>query len=347
VVDYVGITNHLKEALSDYMDADRDAIIASLKGKSKDIDALNSAYNEIMQFLDEKVGYPLEKASEIIEELCFDDELREEFNGRFSVMSKLFDRVLPNPAALAYSDDYKRLAFIRESVAKMTRNPRFSNKDASKKVRAIIEEYLAVNGVNMEIAPISLLSEDFLKGEGSKKSDRAASEEIKYAVREFININMPKDPELYARLSERLEEILEQFKNNWAELRKALEQLRRDIKAGRTKENTYGYDPSHEMPFLGLLKTQFFGKKSFEELSQEQIACLKDLTDDLLSQIKRETQVVNFWSNPTKQDELRTFIIKKLISPDIRRMVPDIMKRRKDIAQQIMELGYQHFGRNA
>lgn len=347
VVDYVGITNHLKEALSDYLDADRDEIIASLKDKSKDIDALNSAYNEIMQFLDEKVGYPLEKASEIIEELCFDDELREEFNGRFSVMSKLFDRVLPNPAALAYSDDYKRLAFIRESVSKMTRNPRFSNKDASKKVRAIIEEYLSVNGVNMEIAPISLLSDDFLKGEGSKKSDRAASEEIKYAVREYININMPKDPELYARLSERLEEILEQFKNNWAELRKALEQLRRDIKAGRTKENTYGYDPSHEMPFLGLLKTQFFGKKTFDELSQEQIGCLKDLTDDLLSQIKRETQVVNFWSNSSKQDELRTFIIRKLISPDIRRKVPDVMKRRKDIAQQIMELGYQHFGRNA
>lgn len=55
---------------------------------------------------------------------------------------------------------------------------------------------------------------------------------------------MPKDPELYARLSERLEQILEEFKNNWAELRKTLEQPRRDIKAGRAKENTYGYDLS-------------------------------------------------------------------------------------------------------
>ena len=115
---------------------------------------------------------------------------------------------------MEYSEDYKTLAFIRESVAKMTRNPRFSNKDASKKVRAIIEEYLTVNGVDMEIAPISLLSDDFLKGGQSKKSDRAVSEEIKYAVREFININMPKDPELYARLSERLEQILERLTSN-------------------------------------------------------------------------------------------------------------------------------------
>lgn len=346
LVDYVGITNHLKDALADYADADRDEIMESLRDKSKDIDALNSSYNEIVQFITEKVGCSLSQTSEIIEELCIDEELREEFNGRFSVMSRLFDRVLPNPAALRYSEEYKRLAFIRESVAKMTRNPRFSNRDASRKVRAIIEEYLAVNGVDIEIAPISLLSEDFMKGTDKKKSDRATCEEIKYAVREFININMPKDPELYARLSERLEQILENFKNNWAELRKALEQLRRDIMAGRAKENTYGYEATHEMPFLGLLKTEFFGDVPFEDLSDQQMQVLKSVTDDVLNRFKTETATVNFWSNVgnSLQSELRTSIIKLLITPEIKKYVPDIMKRRKEIAQKLMELGYQHFG---
>jgi len=346
LVDYIGITNHLKDALTDYAAADRDEIVASLRDKSKDIDALNTAYNEIIQFLNDKIGYALSQTSDIIEALCIDEDLGEEYNGRFSVMSRLFDRVLPNAVALEYSDDYKALAFIRESVAKMTRNPRFSNKDSSKKVRCIIEEYLTVNGVDMEIAPISLLSDDFLKDGQSKKSDCAVSEEIKYAVREFININTPKDPELYARLSERLEQILEKFKNNWAELRKALEELRRDIKAGRAKENTYGYDATHEMPFLGLLKTEFFGKKNFEELSYEQMSMMKNLTDDVLNRFKQETVAVNFWNNVALQQELRTYIIKQLISPEIKKFVPDIMKRRKDIAQKLIELGYQHFGRN-
>ena len=57
LVDYVGITNHLKDALADYADADRDEIMASLRDKSKDIDALNTAYNEIIQFLNEKLRY--------------------------------------------------------------------------------------------------------------------------------------------------------------------------------------------------------------------------------------------------------------------------------------------------
>ena len=157
---------------------------------------------------------------------------------------------------------------------------------------------------------------------------------------------MPKDPELYARLSERLEQILEEFKNNWTELRNALEQLRRDIKAGRAKENTYGYEATHEMPFLGLLKTEFYGKKAFEELSEEQMGVLKNLTDDVLSRFKQETEAVNFWNNVALQQELRTNIIKQLISPEIKKHVPDIVKRRKDVAQKLMELGYQHFGRD-
>ena len=200
--------------------------------------------------------------------------------------------------------------------------------------------------MDIEIAPISLLSDDFLKGGEKKKSDRAVSEEIKYAVREYINVNMPKDPELYARLSERLEAILEEFKNNWAELRKALEQLRRDIKAGRSKENTYGYEAIHEMPFLGLLKTEFYGKKTLEELSGEQMTVLKNLTDDILSIFKIETSAVNFWNNVALQQDLRTNIIKKLISSEVQRCVPDVVKRHKDIAQKLMELGYQHFGRD-
>lgn len=345
IVDYVGITNHLKDALADYADTDRNEILASLRDKSKDIDELNTAYNEIIQFLNDKVGYSLSQVTDIIEELCIDMGLCEDFNSYFSNMSRLFDRVLPNPAALTYSEDYKRLAFIRESVAKTTRNPRFSNMDASKKVRAIIEEYLTVNGVAVEIAPISLLSDDFMKGSG-KKSDRAVSEEIKYAVREFINLNMPKDPELYARLSEKLEEILAAYKNNWAALRKALEKLRLEIRAGRSAEDTYGYEATHEMPFLGLLKTEFYGKKSFEDLSAEQMRVLKDLTDDILNRFKQETAAVNFWNNIALQQELRTSIIKHLISPEVKREIPDIVKRRKDIAQKLMELGYQHFGRN-
>ena len=73
---------------------------------------------------------------------------------------------------------------------------------------------------------------------------------------------------------------------------------------------------------------------------------LKNLTDDVLSRFKQETEVINFWNNVALQQELRTYIIKQLISPEVKKYVPDIVKRRKEVAQKLMELGYQHFGRD-
>ena len=346
VVDYVGVTNHLRKALAEYDDSDIDETIASIKDKTQDIAALNDAYNAIIAFIREKVGYTdISNTAPIIEELVADDELREEFNALFGQLSRMFDRVLPDPAALEYSDDFRLLSFIRESVAKATLDPRLSMKDASKKVRAIIEEYLQVNGVDVEIEPVSLLSDDFLNDVKAKnRSDRAACDRIKYAVRQYINVNTPKDPELFMRLSERLEAILQEFRDNWADLRDALEHLREDIVEGRARENTFGYEPEHEMPFFAMLKTELYGNVDYTDIPEDSFEALKDLTNDVLQRFKTDAAVTNFWNNESMKNALRTFIINKLLGPEIKQRVPNIFSRRKDIAQKLLELGYQHFG---
>ena len=47
----------------------------------------------------------------------FKKDEKTEYNSLFSSLSKYFDRVLPNPVALAYKKDFQLLSFIRESVA--------------------------------------------------------------------------------------------------------------------------------------------------------------------------------------------------------------------------------------
>lgn len=345
LVDYVGVTNHLRKALSEYDDDDVSETISSIKDKTQDIAALNDAYNAIIAFIREDVGFSsIDNTAPIIEELVADDELREDFNALFGQLSRMFDRVLPDPAALEYSDDFRLLSFIRESVAKATRDPRLSMKDASKKVRAIIEEYLKVNGVDVEIEPVSLLSDDFLDDVKSKnRTDRAACDRIKYAVRQYININTPKDPELFMRLSERLEAILQEFRDNWADLREALEHLREDILEGRLRENTFGYEPEHEMPFFAMLKTDLYGDVAYTDIPEDAFDALKDLTNDVLQRFKADAETTNFWNNESMKNSLRTFIINKLLGPEIKNRVPGIFGRRKDIAQRLLELGYQHF----
>ena len=357
LVDYVGITNHLSKALAEYnnpeiTDISLDEIISSLSDTQKYIEALSKAYNELQQFFADKLRNLKYNSDvdtrKIIEELIADDELYNDFMNKFGYLSRMYDRVLPNPEALKYIDDYKRLSAIKEAVNNVRNGTEnFTNRDTSDKVRAIIEEYLQVDGINQQIAPLSILSPDFLEDAKRKnKSDKMVCKEIEFKVRQFININMPKDPELYQRLSEKLEEVLEAFRNNWEQLRIELEEIRQEVIAGRTNENNYGLDPVKEKPFLALLKTEIFGSdKTFDDLNEEQLKILTDLAIDILSRLKTDTVKVGFWQDEVLKAELRTHIINdKLNQKEVRQLNKDIFQNRKAIAQKIIELGAIHFG---
>ena len=261
----------------------------------------------------------------------------------YKKLSTYYDRVLPNPKALEYREGYKALAFIRESVANRTRDPRYSMKDASAKVRAIIEEYLTVNGVGVEVPSVDILSPDFIKDvEKPGKSDRAAADELEYAVREYIVENTPRDPELFERFSERLNEILETFKGNWRELRAALASfIRNDLFNARKNEQTYGYNPEHEMPFFSLFRKEIFGDKKFDQLTAGEFEALKTLTDDCLSRLRTETSKVDFWQHDNQIRQMRADIRSKLW--EIERVAPNISNNLNDIVQKIIELGREHF----
>lgn len=348
VVDYIGVTNHLKSALSKYADPDIEEMLDVLQKKEEDIDKLHTSFLTMKQFIRDDIGAKsIDEAPLIIQELVADPELREKFNALFRQISKMFDRVLPDPAALDYKNDYKMLSFIRQSVANSCRDPRFSMHDASDKVRAIVEEYLKVNGVDPKIPPVSILSPEFGVKDKGTKSVRQKCDELTYAIREYININQPKDPEFFDRMSDKLDKILQLLKDNWNDLYAALEKMRQeDIILGRERENTYGFDPKTEMPFFALVKKEIFGDKSYEDLSEQDFNQLKDIVTDILCTIKKNTSAINFWGNISLQKQLRTYIINVLLRNPLFSSIPSVFSNRKNIAQKIMELAYCHYGRN-
>ncbi|MDI3481900.1 MAG: type restriction enzyme subunit [Tepidanaerobacteraceae bacterium] len=63
------------------------------------------------------------------------------------------DAVLPDPEALKYVPDLKILSFIKESARNRYRDGKLSIKDASNKIRGIVEEYLVSKGVDPKIPP--------------------------------------------------------------------------------------------------------------------------------------------------------------------------------------------------
>ncbi len=273
VVDYVGVLKHLKEALSIYSDEDIKEIGKVVENKAKSFDELEFVRNQIEEFFDK---YEVENWRESIDEcvdLLADEEVRDKFVSLVRKFNRAIDAVLPDPKALKYVTDLKILNFIKQTARNRYRDEKLSLKDASRKIREMVEEFLVSKGVNPKIPPTPLLDDKFLE-ELEHKPAKPKAKELEHAIIEYISKHYEEDPELYERFSEKLRGILEEYKENWEILAKELEKLREELKKGRESEETFGLDPKKEMPFLGLLKREIFGKKQVIELGEGDINTL-------------------------------------------------------------------------
>jgi len=338
VVDYVGVLKHLKKALAIYADEDIEEISTVVFNKAKSIDELKFVHSQINDFFRR---YDIQDWRGDIDEcidLLVDEEVRNDFISLVRRFNRAMDKVLPDPEALKYLRDIKMINFIKESARNRYRDDKLSIKDASGKIREIVEEYLISKGVNPKIPPTPLFSEDFLE-KLKKKSPKTRAEELRYAVVEHIENHYEEDPEFYERFSDRLRRLLEEYRENWEILAIELEKLRDEMKKGREAERTFGFDPKKEMPFFGLLKQEIYGKVSVEELSNDDVDLIVNLTRDVVEIIREEMQSVDFWENYTKQKRLKSYIISHILLPRSKKKKL-LFNKRNEIAQKLLELSY-------
>jgi type I restriction enzyme R subunit len=343
VVDYVGVLKHLEEALAIYADEDIQEITQVVKNKRKSLDDLKSSHRLIEEFFRKHGISNWRQDIDECVDLLVDEKIKDEFISLFRKFSRALDAVLPDPRALRYVSDLKILGYIKESARNRYRDDKLSLKDASKKIREIVEEHLLSQGIDPKVPPTPLFDDAFLE-KLKAKPIKAKAQELEYAILEHIEKHYEEDPEFYERFSDRLKRVLEEYRENWEEIFKELEKLREDMKKGREAENTFGLDPKKEMPFFGVLKMSLFGKEPIENLRKEDIDLLLDLTRDVLSILEREISTEDFWDNYHKQRRVRSYIISEVLLHK-RSANETFDEKRNEIAQRIMELAYHIFGR--
>jgi len=250
--------------------------------------------------------------------------------------NKSIDRVLADPEALRFVHDLRLLSWISESARNRYRDEKLSIRDASRKIREIVDQFLISNGIDPKIPPLPIFSDAFKAKIRLNKTSRATAEEITTAIREHISENYETDPEFYDRLGEKLEKVLADYRDNWDKLAKELEEVLQTLEKGRAEENNYGLNPKTELPFLALLKRELYGTSEFQELSAEDQNRLLSTTNDILEIVHRETQQVDFWGNFPAQKRLKSFILTHLLMTF--KDKPDFVRNRNQVAQKIIEL---------
>lgn len=332
VVDYVGVGHHLKRALDTYTEKELQEIIDCLSDNDAELNALIKAHREIWNFL--KV-YDLEDLSDsdAFFDIFYDEDIRFEYIKLYNTLTSCFNTVLPRKEALEFFNDWKAFTEINALANKHFRDGRFSMKGIPPKLRAIADEYLISKGIEQEIAPISIIADDFFENVKTKKRTKTKAAEVEHAIRHFIDINIDEDPELFASFSQALEEILKNFKGNWKLIYEELEKLREKIK-NREKEETFGLDRKKQMPFFRIFKAELFDNR---DLSEDEIARNVNLTQHIFNLVANEIRLTGFWDSTPAQLKLKAELQKMLLSPEFKDL-SNIVIKRNELISRIMEL---------
>jgi type I restriction enzyme R subunit len=295
VVDYYGIGHHLKEALEIFSDEDVKGAMIELKDE---IPTLEHRHRKVLNIFRDAGIDTIDDIDRCVDRLAF-EETRAEFIVAYKYFLKSMDIVLPNPAALPYVGDMKTLGFINTAARNRYRVDTLNIAGCGEKVRKLIDEHVISMGVDPKIPPISIMAEDFEEYVTHQGSTKARASEMEHAIRFHITKNRDYDPEYYKKLSEKVEED--------------------------------GLDPGIEKPFFDILVNEVYSDRQISDVQRGDVA---STIIDIVSVIKREINIVDFWKKHSEKKRLNSYIISILVKS----RMPGIIKKKDVIATRFMSL---------
>ena len=217
IVDYIGVTNHLDEALQSYRSEDvenalRD--IAILRNDLKEAHARYRVQKRAMglEGLDEKAAaYAVGKLAAGGQEDDWFDLQR-----LARIFIKVYGDLSPDPSILDFTAEVKwAAAFLRLATQVIAKDESLDHRSYSGKIREMLEQHVHVTGLSTTIRLRNLtdpgFADDFATGCKSDEELQEAfvrkSAELRRVTRELVDRN----PAQYGRFSERVMEVIRRF----------------------------------------------------------------------------------------------------------------------------------------
>lgn len=263
IVDYIGVTNHLDEALQSYRAEDvqnamRD--IAVLRNDLREAHARYRAQKRAMglEGLDEKAaGYAAARlAAEGREDDWFElQRLTRQF-------IKVYGDLSPDPAILEFSAEVKWAAgFLRLATQAINKDESLDHRSYTGKIREMLEQHVHATGLSTTIKLRNITDPEFADDfDTAEKTDEELQEafvrksaELRRVTRELVD----KNPAQYGRFSERVLEIIRRFEAGQiaaADGLRDFEGLTGDIEAEQGAHAELGID-AHAFSILRIMET--------------------------------------------------------------------------------------------
>ncbi len=345
IVDYIGLANHLTKALSVYAEEDVLDIQQGLKNRLTELPILEERYQRLVQhfeaagvdkiqaFVNGELSTPQSEVTTVHTAVGAMQEIkrRADFEVYFKNFLNSLNLILPHETGHAFRGPARRFGYLLRMVKERYKDDSLDIADAGAKVKALINEHLIDLGINPKIPPIELLSDEFLAHvrKHSGGDPEAKASEMEHAIRKHCTIHFDEDPAFYKRLSDKLEKLIQEHKNNWKALADGYEEMRAEALAGRTdtvegltKEATTFYEYVVQLAFDG------------DGVPLEHQQRLKYLLIRIVEILQETIGIIDFWQKPIEVKQLRGNIDTEILLAQI----PQLAERHERLAVELVKL---------
>jgi type I restriction enzyme R subunit len=331
VVDYIGVARHLKDALKDYDGTDTAGALIDINVELPKL--LDRRARAVAVFTDRGVTDLLAQVGVCVK-LLEDLKVRADFINKlrmFYVMLGLLEHRPEVPAAVFR--DAKLLGFINKVAANLYRDPALNLFGVAEKVKALINAHISARGVDPKIPPTAITDAEFEKVLQDQTSSRARAAHMQHAARYHIIGFSNQNPAYARKMSERLEEILQRFKDDWNALERELKKIINDLRQGDRNDFPH-LDAKTQVPFVRLILEEC---SKGRELNTEQREKTIKSTLDMVERIRQEVRKVGFWKNADMRELLTRTLVRDLDGASI--CIPGT---ERDIAQRLVALAKEN-----
>ena len=328
IIDYYGVSDELKEALAMFSSKDVDRAMVPVEDKQPDLEA---AHNKAVSFFDD-----LDEVERCVQSLEPDDR-RIEFKNAFKRFSKLMDVVLPDPMANPYLEDLERLSTIYGKAKERYRDETMNLEGAGAKVRKLIQDHITSRGIEvLNDEPVSIMDEvEYDAKLEGLESDEARASEMQNAIKHEINVRFDEDPVQYGSLRDRLEELIEKYREGRYDERETIEELRElmdEIRSRDKQARNKGLRDETDLSFYHAVEDVL----SEHDAGEEELI---ELTADLVGTVERFVTKVEWKEKTQLQNRMR-----KEVTGDLYRSEIDISAdERKELTNRVIELARNHY----
>jgi type I restriction enzyme R subunit len=330
IVDYYGISDDLKKALAMFSDDDVKHAMVPLSDKKPELEA---AKRKAVSFFDDLND--MEACLQTLEP----EDTRIEFKNAYKRFSKLMDIVMPDPMANPHKDELDRLSEIYARAKQRYHDDSMNLEGCGEKVRELIQKHIRSKGIDiLNDEPVSIMDPEAYgaKIEGLE-SDEARASEMQHDLKHELSVRFDEDPVQYGSLKERVEELIEKYKQKRLtdqeiieELRKVLDEMRSRDQLARSK----GLSDATELSFYHALEDVLDSEG--QPVDQE---TLVELTGDIVAEVEDVASVVEWQEKVTLQQKLRKKVTLRLIKSKVTMSTDE----RKALTTRIVELARTHY----